>query len=336
MSWYAVSAIEDAIEVTREFLFPFDLSKWLRLAVIVFFLGGLGVSSPVQSGMQFSPGSNEPVQGPPGGFDISPDTVLTVFVVLFVIAVFLGLLFTLIGSVMEFALVESLRSREVHVRDYMGNHFGQGFRLFVFRVVLFLIVLAPIAVIVLLTVPALLGGSGNIALGTFFLFLPVFFVLGLIVALVDGFTRSFVVPVMIVRERGVLAGWSAFWPTLRREWKQYGVYLVLKFFIGIAVGFLVSIAAAIVFVILLVPFGIVGALLAVAFGGFASLGTTLATPVGIAVFGLLVLAYVLCAVFFLALVRVPIRTYIGYFSLLVLGDTNEEFDLIPTFREKIR
>ena len=40
--------------------------------------------------------------------------------------------------------------------------------------------------------------------------------------------------------------------------------------------------------------------------------------------------------FALALVRVPIRTYLGYFSLLVLGDTNREFDLIPELREEIR
>jgi hypothetical protein len=33
---------------------------------------------------------------------------------------------------------------------------------------------------------------------------------------------------------------------------------------------------------------------------------------------------------------VPVRTYLRYHALLVLGDTDREFDLIPDLRREIR
>ena len=41
MTLYALDAIDDAATATRELLWPFDLGRWLRLVVVVFFLGGL-------------------------------------------------------------------------------------------------------------------------------------------------------------------------------------------------------------------------------------------------------------------------------------------------------
>jgi hypothetical protein len=349
MTWYAVDALGDAIEGTRKFLFPLDVKTWLRLAVVVFFLGGFGTSSPFQGGTQFSTGPDQPIPSPPSDVSLPVD-IVTLIVVLLVVSVAIGVVFFLVGSVMEFVLVESLRTREVHVRKYAGEFFGQGLRLFVFRFVLFLVVFLPVIALVLSAVSAFPSVLPTIAFGTLLVFLPVFAVFVFFVALVDGLTTDFVVPVMVarergeptgwqdswLRERGVVAGWRAFWPTLRREWKQYGIYLVLTFFIAIAVGFLVSIAAGILSVLLLVPFAILGILVLLAFGGLSAVGTTLANPVALALFGLLVLAYVVCLLVALAMVRVPIRTYLGYYSLFVLGDTEEKFDLIPSLREQIR
>ena len=336
MSWYAVDALEDAIEGTRELLFPFNAGTWLRLAVIVFFLGGTSTASPVQTNMQFSPQSGGSFPVTPGNFSIPWENVATVLVILAVVAVFLGLLFTAIGAIMEFAFVESLRTQRVHVRRYAKSYLGQGLSLFVFQLVLFLIVLLPVAGIVLVTVPALFNGPENVALGPLLFLVPVLFVLGFFVALVDTLTKAFVVPVMMVRGGGVLAGWKAFWPTLKREWKQYGIYLVLWFFIAIAASFVVSLVGGFLSIVVLIPFAIVAILLIVAFGGFGALAVMLSNPAIVAVFVVLLVAYIVCAIFILALVRVPIQAYTGYFSLLVLGDTNGEFDLIPELRERIR
>ncbi len=336
MSWYAVEAIEDAIEGTRELLLPFDASMWLRLAVIVFFLGGTSTVSPIQGGTRVSSQSGSSFPVTPGNVSLPSGSLATALLVFFVVIVLLALLFTLIGSVMEFAFIESLRTQRVHVRRYAKSYLGNGLSLFAFRLVLFLIVLLPVAGIVLVTVPSLSGGSANVAVGTLLFLLSILFVLGLFVALIDALTKAFVVPVMLVRDVGVFAGWEAFWPTLKREWKQYGVYLILRFFIAIAASFVVSIVGGILSIILLIPFVIIAVLLVVAFGGFGAVGAMLSNPATVAVFVVLLVVYIVCAIFVLALVRVPVQAYTGYFSLLVLGDSNEAFDLIPDLRERIR
>ena len=41
--WIAWDAIEGAMTKTRQMLFePFDLTKWAKLAIILFFIGGIG------------------------------------------------------------------------------------------------------------------------------------------------------------------------------------------------------------------------------------------------------------------------------------------------------
>ncbi|WP_054865166.1 DUF7544 domain-containing protein [Methanosarcina barkeri] len=42
MSWYAIGAVDRALSRTREALLePFDFWKWVKLAIIVFLLGGV-------------------------------------------------------------------------------------------------------------------------------------------------------------------------------------------------------------------------------------------------------------------------------------------------------
>ncbi|SIR04680.1 hypothetical protein SAMN05421858_1235 [Haladaptatus litoreus] len=336
MPWYAVEALDDAIETTKAFLLPFELWTWLKLAVIVLFVGGTSTSPP-GANFQFGGG------GSPGGgtgtalpdIPFSNDTLIAIVVAVVAAVVSIWLVLTFIGSIMEFAFVESLRSREVHVRSYIRRHFGQGVRLFGFRVVLVTLLLLPIIGFLLIFVPSLLDGSADIALGSLFVFVPVMLVLGLVVALIDGLTTNFVVPVMLLRGDGVLAGWRAFWPTLRSQWKQYGMYILLRFALSIAAGIVVGIVGGILSLFVLIPFAILGIGLYVLSGSPTFHAVVSVSPLG-AAFGLLALLGFLCLLFVLAVVRVPIQTYLRYFALLVLGDTNRQLDLIPELREEIR
>ncbi len=334
MSWYAVEALDDAIETTKAFLLPVEARTWLKLAIIVLFLGGSSVSPPTGGGnTQFSGGE-------PGGsapeIPVSMDTIVTLAIIIVAVAILLWMIFTLIGSLMEFAFVESLRSRDVHVRQYLRRYFGQGLRLFGFRFVLFTLIILPIVGFVLIFVPSLLSGSPDIALGSLFLFIPILLLLGLVVALVDGLTTNFVVPVMILQNRGVLPGWRAFWPTLRREWKQYGMYVLLRFALSIAAGIVVSLVGGIVSIVLLIPFAILGLIAYAAVGSPTTFSAITSNTPLLASFGLLTVVYGLLSIFAFAVIRVPVQTYLRYFSLLVLGDTNAEFDLIPELRETVR
>ncbi|WP_266076921.1 DUF7544 domain-containing protein [Haladaptatus caseinilyticus] len=332
MPWYAVEALDDAIEATKELLLPVEVRAWLKLSIIVLFLGGTSISPPTG-------GKNYQLSGEFGGpfpdIPISMDTLITFTVAIVAVAILLWVVFAGVGSLMEFAFVESLRSQDVHVRPYLRRYFGQGLRLFGFRLVLFTLVLLPIVGFLLVFIPSILDGSSSLALGALFLFLPVVVVLGLFVGLVDGLTTNFVVPVMVLRGGGVVAGWRTFWPTLRREWKQYGVYVLLRFALSIAAGIAVSIVGGILSFVALIPFAIVAVGLYMTAGFPVPPAIVSNTPLLVS-FGLVALLYILLLVFAFAVIRVPVQTYLRYFALLVLGDTNHELDLIPELREEVR
>jgi len=325
MALYAVEAVDDAYRATSAFLRPVDRSRWLKLALVGLFVGTPGVGA---NGAQFS----VPADGttPPDG-DLS--TVPTEVWLAVAAAVGLGVLFVLavlfVGSVMEFVLVESLRREEVRVRAYWSRHFRRGLGLFGFRLVLGLFVLATVLLLVgVLVTPLAFGAGGASAFVLFLVLFPAFVIVGVLTGLVDGFTTMFVVPVMLVEECGVLAGWRRFWPTLAGAWTQYLAYAVVSFVLGLVGGILVAAVTAILAILLLIPIGVLAGLGVLLFFLTPALGIPALVLVGV----LFVAGLVAAA----ALVQVPVITYLRYFALLVLGETNAEFDLIPDQREGAR
>ena len=118
MPLYALEDLDDALDATRAFLWPIDRSTWIKLAVVVFFVGGPGANlNAFQYNVPADQGS------PPGDFPMPPDIGANIWLIIAVViaaALLIGLLFLLIGSIMEFVLVESLRQEEVTVRQYWG------------------------------------------------------------------------------------------------------------------------------------------------------------------------------------------------------------------------
>jgi len=331
MVWYAVEALDDAVDPVRSLLFPLDVGRWLKLAVIVLFLGGGGVTPPTAGG-QSTVGGGE-MAPDAGAMELPSETVIAAVVGLLVVILALVLLFTVLGSVMEFAFLESLRTREVHVRRYAGDNLGKGLRLFGFRIALYLVGLVPVVGLALLLFPGLATGSPTIVLGTVALFVPVIALFGFVVALVDGATTNFVVPVMLLRDEGPVAAWRTFWPTLVADWKQFAVYAVIRVVLAIAAGIVLSIVGGFLAVAVLVPFAVVGAAAVLAFGTPSAL---VSTAVGLGILVVLILAYVAVLFFVLSVVRVPIQAYLRYYALLVLGDVDADLDLIPDIREETR
>ncbi|ELY94804.1 hypothetical protein C482_17043 [Natrialba chahannaoensis JCM 10990] len=314
----AVDDLGDAIDVTRELLVPVRVGRWLKLALVVLFVGGgLGMSGGVPAG-DIEPLLDQPTPAVETDVDTVPDEVIAVLGLLVVAGFLLWIVYAIIGAVMEFVFIESLRSNAVHVRRYTREHIGRGLRLFAFRAGALLLLTGVFGVVVL----AVSGGvpdASSLALAGI-LSIPLY----LIYAVVMRFTSEFVAPVMLLEHRGVLSGWRRFWPTVTSNWGNYTVYLVLvwvlQFVLNIVVGFVLVISALIV----AIPF-VVLAVLAYVMGG---VGVYLAVAIGFV--GLLGVI----AVF--ALIQMPIRTYFQYYALLVLGDTNPELDLIPDQRRVAR
>lgn len=300
VSWYAVDALDDAFDETRGLLVPVSVAVWLRLAVVSLFAGGaFGVRNP--SLLANVP----PTAGVRAALSDAPRLAL-----LAAVAVAVFLVAELLGSILEFVLVEALRSRTVRLSSSFRRSVGLGVRLFGFRVLLALVVLVPVSLVAALLVTALAGDSVVLAVAGVLL-VPLVALLALLVVLVSAGTTSFVVPLMQDRELGVLQGWRAFWPAFRGDLAQFGAYAVVRFALAVLAGVATSVVA-----------GVFAVPVAFATGALA-LGGQVAV-VGLAAAAVLGFLGALCV---LVVVRVPTVTYLRYHSLLVLAASDADFSL---------
>ncbi|MFC5366983.1 DUF7544 domain-containing protein [Salinirubrum litoreum] len=329
MAWSAIDALDDARRATTDILLPFDAGRWLRLAVIAFFVGGAG--SGFQGGTNFGGGGGTP--GGPGGPGIPgniPDfgTFVTIFAVVAGLILLFVLVSVFVGSVLEFVLVEGLRDREIRLREPFGRYLRAGFSLFLFRFVLGLLVLAVILIPVALLVTGGLAGDASVLLLVFPLIL-VALVAGLTVALIDLLTRDLVVPAMFVESRGVLSGWGRIWGVIRREWRQIGVYVLARIVLSIAAGIAVGIVATLALLIVAIPFVLIGG---VVFAALTAVGGGTVGIGGWLLLGAVGFLFVLAALAVSAVIQVPVITYFRYYSLFVLGDVEPDLDVLADLR----
>lgn len=341
MSLHAIDDIGDAIDATKSFLLPVAARTWLKLAVVVLFIGGGGGGfNWLQNAGNFGGGDQ-----PSGGVDTSavdgsvPTTVDGVFAaisaeVLAVIAIALlvVLVFALLSNFMEFVFTQSLISREVHLRRYLRENVGNGLRLFAFRLVLGLASLTLVVGFLYVAFVTVFDGSlDNVTTAALFSVLPVaillFLFLAVIQGLLTGFTNVFVVPMMLTSDRGLLGNWRRLLGSMRRNPKQYLGYLAFSILVGIGVGIIAGIAGLVVTLLLAIPFVLLGALCWFGLGG---------GHVALALIAALLVAFVLLFVLVTNLIQVPLQAFLRYYAMLVLGDIDEPLDPLPEVRSDIR
>ncbi|KDE59829.1 hypothetical protein EL22_16750 [Halostagnicola sp. A56] len=339
---YAVDDLSDAIDATREFLTPISLGLVLKLALIVFFVSSLGFSGPgvpvtdpgmvaddpTQTGTQGE--SQESIQElyeEETGEEFPVDQVIAVALVFVAILFGIGLIYLFIQAILEFVFIESLRSEEVHVRRYFLENVGRGFRLFVFRVVLNAI---PVAIAGGLLYYQFTGGDvlDQLTGATLWGALAAGIVFVLAYSIILGFTAKFVAPIMLLEDRGVLSAWSRFWATFKANWAEYVVYLVLAWIIMLVITITAWFVIAIAGFILAIPFAILAFVLFVL---LADLGV-----IGGIVFTVFMIGAFLAFLLLLSVIWTPITVYFRYYALLLLGDTNDDLDLIPDLRGALR
>ena len=330
MPLHAVEDVDDAYRATRAFLWPADRTVWTKLALVVLFVAGPGGG---YSGAQTS----VPADSGPSGAIQSPATIggaewLVVAVIVGLIVV-VGLAVLLVGSVMEFVLIESLRNETVTLRAYWGRRWRQGLRLFGFRLLIGLVFVGSTAVVAaLILIPSAAGigpgAGGGVSVATAILLLPLIVVLGVVTGLIDGLTTVFAVPVMVHENRTVLGAWRRLWPTITANLWQYLGYVVVSVVLNVVVGVLAALAVGVGAVVLLIPFGLLAAI--------GVLVATAVEPLGIGVVALAALLFGVSLLAVAALVQVPFVVYLRYYALLVLGDIEESLDLIADRREAVR
>lgn len=335
----AIDDLSDAIETTRSFFTPIRPGMLIKLAIVVFFVSSLGFG-----GATFPTGDVATFADDPTfedgfseafgdefaqefeeefGEELPLEEIVLALLVIGLVLLFLWLLYAVIAAVMEFVFIESLRTTEVHVRRYFAANVGNGLRLFLFRlglvVVAGVLATAPAAYVVLGD-----GAIADLSAGAVGIYVLYGLGLGLVYSIVNRFTDEFVAPIMLLEDRGVLSAWGRFWTTLRANWAEYAVYLVLVWILFIAIAIAAWFVVTLGTLALLIPFAIV--IFALLLAG--DVGIVLAVFVA-----LLALAVILL---FVSLVWTPVVTYFQYYALLVLGDTNDDLDLIPDQRAAAR
>jgi len=280
MDWYVIDAVEISYERTKRCLFePFDLWKWVKLAIILMLVGG-GSGYGGNSFNSFNSFSNTdmyPEYGPdydPGfGSDFNPlEPIAGVFSTAFILAVvavialifLLAIFFMYISSIMEFVLVESLVSNNVKFWEYTRRFLGKGFQLFLIRIatlILSLLVLAVVAVpfILMFGMPSgdyfwlsLIGG----VMIVFFLF-----IVFAIIASVLGSFISMSIPVALYRDIGVLPAILEILRKFRLDWQQIIVYWVGRAVLGIIVGIAAFVVIMLALLATIIPFLILDVIL---------------------------------------------------------------------------
>jgi hypothetical protein len=324
MSYHAVTALRDAYEATRAFLWPVDAGRWWRLAVVVLFLGGSGGvgSVNVQGSLPNGAGTEVPLDR------LLPSPRAAAVVVAVVVAlVVLGLLFAFVAAVMEFVMYGALRTESVALRADVRRHLGRGARLFAFRIGLGLTTLVLAGVLVGVVAAPAAYGTPLVSLLLGLVVVPLLVVFVLAVAAVGVATTSFVVPTMLAEETGVLDAWRRVWPVLRAAPGETAVYGAVWLGLALARGLVVGAVSTVGGALLAVPF-----LLAAGAVLFVVGGSPLAL-VPLAALGLVYLALLL-ALF--AVVNVPVVTYLRYVALFVLGDLDPDLDVIAERRAAVR
>lgn len=330
MPWNATDALDDARWATQSLLWPIDTGRWLRLALIVLFVGGAGGGVPSGGGNVGNVDVGEPA---PPSTDVGPaladvpTALVAAGAALLVLAVLVVLALILLGPVMEFVLVEGLRTGTVRVRRPFRRYLGAGLQLLLFRLAL----LIAIAAAVLVPIAGVVLAGMSVSAAFLALLLPFMFVLfaaALLYGVVMRLTTDFVVPTMIAEGRGIVDGWRRVFPLLRREWREFGLYLVLRFVLGIAAGIAAGLAMGALALLAALPFAAVGALVFLGLGGAGALGLA-----GLVALGALALGWLLCVIVVGLFVQVPVVTYFRYYALCFLGEEDPALDLVADIRD---
>lgn len=340
MVLYATERIDDAVSLTRSLLLPIDAWLWLKLAVVLFFVGlGSGGSGTVNVGTNVPSAAS--AGGTLPGFTFDPGSVVVservVVLAAVVVGGFLlvGLVAASLGAVMEFVLVAALRDQALQLRQRVRQYARRGLWLFGFRLLLGLVALVVIggtaALLFWAEFTALLSAepirfTAASVISRALLIGGVAMLVGIPLFAVHGLTTEFVVPVMVKHDEGIRAGWRRFWPRFTGQFRQYGAYLLVAIALRIGTSIAAGVIIGTVAVIALLLFGILGVIFG--FGAIAAGSAIVGIAVLVVLFGL----FALVVLFLSAVVYIPVTAFHRYHALLVMGDTDDELDILGELR----
>lgn len=301
---------------------PIRYSQWWRLAVVGLLAGEINSGSSFHGGVP-SNSSHQKSQflgatWPPSLHNLDARTAALVGI-LVVLGLALLVVFIYINSVMRFILFDSVIAKECHIRQGWRRRRSEG-RLFFKWQIAFLVV-SVATILIAGGTPVLYAWAhgwfqhardhifGLVVGGIVLLF--VFFILLVIMGVVNVLTKDFVVPQMALERLTAVEGWRRLAAWMKEEKGSYAGYVGIKVALGLAALIIFAIVQICALLLMLIPIG--GIAFAIYFGakaaGLAWTAPTIAVAIVLgAIAGLFVL-------FVLLLVTAPVAVFFPAYSI---------------------
>ncbi len=324
--WWAFKPISTAFEKTKKILLePFNVWTWIKLMVIVFFVGTgtNSFTSQLSNIGNYRSGSTSDYNNINHAIQniLSNTALLMLLIGLVLLIILLVIVMAYLRNVFSFVFIQALATGDVRVIKPFMDNLGRGLRLFIFTILISLFTLVVAVVFIVLMVLAIIlaikiGLASIVSAILVALIICVVLVLlllliafSILVSIFMGFTYDFVAPMVLFKNMGVFESWKSLWKSIKKDWKQYGVYVITRWVVQLGINILMLIIVLPVIFIFIAIF-VVGVILAFA---MAKTSILLAAFVGL-------LLLVMLIVFFIVMmaISVPEAVYLRYYSLDVL------------------
>ncbi|MHC5059528.1 MAG: DUF7544 domain-containing protein [Planctomycetota bacterium] len=234
-----IDPIGKAIDRVKDVLFnPFDLGKWF----VIGFCAWL-ITLPHTLGGGSSAGNR----------GMTPDQVKAWFIEHFLLILSIGLGFFFVGLVIavlfvwlssrgRFMFLHCVAENKAEVKVPWSKFRNQGDSLFVFRLVVGTIGLVCMIVLVgmIITAVVLLVRNSVLArgalIGGIVVITLIAILVGIVFALINKFTKDFVLPIMYLRRCRCMDAWGEFWHLLGANKWRFSLYILFQVAIAICVG----------------------------------------------------------------------------------------------------
>ena len=302
--WYALENIEDAVEDTKSLLFPFELSDWAKIAIIIIFVGG-SMSNFSSSGADFD-GTSSDFEGQLGEifgeevFETSLSTGVILGIAIFGLALFLARAY--LSGLFRFIYFQNLhdtKNREAEHIAILNNAFKNsrnGLK--------YLAVFVSVITSVLFVSAAIVGSfyiSAGVGVAAVLVSLPFW----ILVALAFFFIRGFLIPEMMLNDQSTVSSVKSVYNYILDDWKEAGIFVLVKTAIDIFITIVFVVTFILVLFVLLIPIGILGFIL------YTITPILAAIPAILAILGVIALYFA---------IMVPLSTFSFHYVLGVYED----------------
>lgn len=306
----ATDTLVDAGSLTKRYLSALWLRGLLKLGVVVLFLS-IGFTGFRFVGVLFNP---ETVDSPAD---------LWAYAWLFAGGIGVYAAFRYLAAALEFVFVTSLRTRELALRRSLHDHLGAGVWLLMFRAGIVGVSLAVVGV-----ATALLVGTDMAAFAAATTRQELAVAAVALLAwggwlTVDTLTTGFVVPIMQHTNCGPLSGWRRFGTAMSTNWRAVVAFLLVAWVVGFGLWMALFGVSFVMIILGIAAVALIGSVLTAVHSAFE--------PVVFVLLLVVVVGYQ----YLLALIEAPVRSYVRYYALVVLGAAEPGLDLIADHRAAI-